>query len=79
MPPPLAAGGPAVGLAIPEGPVRHGPKSKYVDVRPGRAGRLLPKERLCCTGWLENWQPTWITGAEIGGVDKLLHEMTAAI
>src|ERR1700677_2184066 len=37
------AGGLAVGLAMLESPARHGLKSKYVDVRPGQAGRLLPK------------------------------------
>jgi hypothetical protein len=37
------AGGLAVGLAMLESPVRHGLASKYVDVRPGQAGRLLPK------------------------------------
>src|SRR5262249_24240612 len=34
----------SVGLAMPEGPARHGVAAKYVDARPGRsAGRLLPK------------------------------------
>ena len=37
------AGGLAVGLAMLESPVRHGLAPKYVDVRPGQAGRLLPK------------------------------------
>ena len=42
-PPTAPAGGLAVGLAMLESPVRHGLESKYVDVRPGQAGRLLPK------------------------------------
>ena len=41
--PAARAGGPAVGLAMPCGPIRHGLAPKCVDVRPGLARAATPQ------------------------------------
>jgi hypothetical protein len=63
--PPSVVQGPAVGLAMPEGPARRGLAPKRMPYNPGGGGRRLPKERArptCRTlGNCSDGQPAVLT------------------